>query len=133
MTKLALITGAGQGIGAATVTLFTASGWDVIAVDKLEEVEVLPGARYRRVDLADPTEIEDLIDFLKEKSTSLEALVNNAAIQHNKSILETTNEEWEQVQATNVQAIFVTSRLAYPLLSEHLSHFGIAHNDGKNQ
>jgi len=118
MSKLALITGAGQGTGAATVTLFTASGWDVTAVDKLEEVEVLPGARYRRVDLADPTEIEDLIDFLKEKSTSLDALVNNAAIQHNKSILETTNEEWEQVQATNVQAIFVTSRLAYPLLSE---------------
>ena len=81
-------------------------------------MEASPGASYHRVDLEDPTEIEDLIESLSEKSTSLDALVNNAAIQFNKSILETTNDEWEQVQATNVQAVFVASRLAYPLLSE---------------
>ena len=118
MTKLTLRTGAGGSICAATMALFATNGWKVIAVDKLEEVEAPPGASYRRVDLTVPAEIEDLFEWLAEKSTSLDALVNNAAIQHNKSILETTNDEWERVQATNVQAIFVISRLAYPMLSE---------------
>ena len=48
----------------------------------------------------------------------LDVLVNNAAIQLNKPMPETTNEEWERVQATNVQAIFAGSKLAHPLLRE---------------
>ena len=118
MTKLALITGAAGGIGAATSELFTSSGWEVVAVDKIETAEVPQGASYWHVDLADPKDLEDLFDRLAEKSTRLDALVNNAAIQHNKSIMETTDEEWEQVQGTNAQAVFTASKLAYPFLSE---------------
>lgn len=118
MKRLALITGAARGIGAATTELFAADGWEVVAVDKIEKAEVPQGASYWRVDLADPADVEDLFDRLTSNTTRLDALINNAAIQLNKPMLETTNEEWERVQAINVQTIFAGSKLAHPLLRE---------------
>lgn len=118
MKRLALITGAARGIGAATTELFAADGWEVVAVDKIEKAEVPQGASYWRVDLADPADVEDLFDRLTSNTTRLDALINNAAIQLNKPMLETTNEEWQRVQAINVQAIFAGSKLAHPLLRE---------------
>ena len=118
MKRLALISGAANGIGAATTELFAADGWEVVAVDKIEKAEVPQGASYWRVDLADPADVEDLFDRLTSNTTRLDALINNAAIQLNKPMLETTNEEWERVQATNVQTIFAGSKLAHPLLRE---------------
>ncbi len=118
MKRLALITGAARGIGAATTELFAADGWEVVAVDKIEKAEVPQGASYWRVDLADPADVEDMFDRLTSNTTRLDALINNAAIQLNKPMLETTNEEWERVQAINVQAIFAGSKLAHPLLRE---------------
>lgn len=117
MTKLAVITGAASGIGAATTELFMLKGWKVIAVDKLERAKAPSEATYKRVDLADSGEITGLVKELAGEHEALDALVNNAALQLYRPILETSMEEWDRIHSVNSRAIFELSRLAYPLLS----------------
>jgi len=84
--KFMLITGAAGGIGRATVKLFTDKGWRVIG------------------------------EQTKEFTDTLDTLINNAAYQITKPLLETTVEEWDAVMASNLRSVFLSAKLAYPLL-----------------
>jgi NAD(P)-dependent dehydrogenase (short-subunit alcohol dehydrogenase family) len=71
---------------------------------------------FERADVSDPAAVVDLFARLRRKTDRLEALVNNAAIQIVKPLVETTVEEWDAVLASNLRSIFLTAREAYPLL-----------------
>lgn len=112
-----LITGAAGGIGRATVQYFTEMGWRVIGVDRAAFGEPFPeNGLYIRADISDPTEIETIYQTAAAFSPVLEAVVNNAAVQVSKPILDTTPEEWDRVMASNLRSVFLGARLAHPLL-----------------
>jgi NAD(P)-dependent dehydrogenase (short-subunit alcohol dehydrogenase family) len=119
MNRIVLITGVAGGIGAATAKVFNQAGWQTIGVDRAPSGKIEFLDRYVCTDLADQAAIISLFDDLKKIGGRLDALVNNAAVQAVKSLVETEPEEWDEVLAINVKAAYLTIKYAYPLLSNN--------------
>jgi NAD(P)-dependent dehydrogenase (short-subunit alcohol dehydrogenase family) len=112
-----LITGAAGGIGRATVNLFTEKGWRVIGVDRADFGEGFPqNGLFVRADISRPEDMQDIFEQAHAFTDTLDALVNNAALQIAKPLIETTVEEWDAVMAANLRSVFLGVKLAHPLL-----------------
>ena len=115
--KNVLITGAAGGIGRATVNLFSEKGWYVIGVDRLNFGEGFPvNGLFIQADIARPEDIQAIFEKASAVTDSLDALVNNAAMQIAKPLVDTTVEEWDAVMAANLRSVFLGVKLAHPLL-----------------
>jgi NAD(P)-dependent dehydrogenase (short-subunit alcohol dehydrogenase family) len=115
--RIVLITGANGGIGRATVKEFFRVGWRVIGVDRNAFDSNFPeDGLFVQTDISDPKNVEDLFEQVAGDTPSLHALVNNAAIQIAKPLLETSLEEWDALMDINLRAIFYSVQRAYPLL-----------------
>ncbi len=116
-TRTMLITGAAGGIGRATVKLFAELGWQVIGVDRGEFSEPFPaGGLYIQADISDPRVLETIYKEAHDYTNVLDAVINNAAVQIAKPLIETSAEEWDLVMASNLRSVFLGAKLAYPLL-----------------
>jgi glucose 1-dehydrogenase len=116
-TRSVLISGAAGGIGRATVQHFAEAGWKVIGVDRAAFGEGFPEhGLFIQADISLAEELERIFQQVKAFTPSLEALVNNAALQVSKPLLETSAEEWDAVMASNLRSVFLAVKLAYPLL-----------------
>ncbi len=112
-----LITGAAGGIGRATVALFAERGWRVLGVDRAPFGEGFPAdGLFIQADISRGEELEAIFAQARKFTDSLDALVNNAALQIAKPLVETTVEEWDAVMAANLRSVFLGVKLAYPLL-----------------
>jgi NAD(P)-dependent dehydrogenase (short-subunit alcohol dehydrogenase family) len=116
--RVVVITGAAGGVGRATVDLFHHHGWYVIGIDRVPSPDVDGADRFVVADLAVGTTVETTMAMLDAEVGRIDALVNNAAIQIAKPMVETTDEEWDQIMDTNVRMAFRTMRAAHPRLSE---------------
>ncbi|MDO9546564.1 MAG: SDR family oxidoreductase [Pelolinea sp.] len=113
--RIALVTGADGGIGKAVVDLFLEKGWYVIGVDRHQkEMEKKDGFIYISADISDPEQMEEIFDQIKEFNPVLDAVINNAAIQISKPLLETSSEEWDLTMASNLRSVFLGAKLAHP-------------------
>ncbi len=115
-TKTVLITGAAGGIGRATVHLFANNGWRVIGVDRLPYGKGFPEkGLFIQSEVSRPESMESIFDQVQAFSPTLDALVNNAAVQVAKPLIEMTVEEWDMVIANNLRPAFLLAKLVYPL------------------
>lgn len=115
--SIMLITGAAGGVGRATVKVFAEAGWHVIGVDRAEFGEAFPAeGLFIQADISDPAELNRIYQKAHAYSPWLSAVVNNAAIQISKPIMETSAEEWDAVMASNLRTVFLGAKLAFPLL-----------------
>jgi len=114
-----LITGAAGGIGRATINLFTEKGWRVIGVDRNEFGDGFPSTGlFIRSDISRPEDMQAIFDKAHAFTDSLDVLINNAAMQIAKPLIETTVEEWDTVMSSNLRSVFLAVKLAYPLLKK---------------
>jgi glucose 1-dehydrogenase len=114
--RTVLITGAAGGIGRATLDLFSESGWRVIGVDRAPFDEGFPSqGLFIQADISIGEQIESIFTQARQFTDRLDALVNNAAVQVAKPLLETSVEEWDAVMASNLRSVFLSVKLAYPL------------------
>ncbi|WP_345987131.1 SDR family oxidoreductase [Sulfurimonas sp. HSL1-2] len=115
--KTLLITGAAQGIGLGTATLFADRGWNVYGLDvqsdRLAAAALKGGFEPLVCNLTDPESIAEAMASL----TQLDALVNNAATNANGDPLTLSVAEWKRVLDVNLTAPFLLSRAAAPLLA----------------
>ena len=117
MAKTVLITGAAGGIGRATVALFAEKSWRVIGVDRAEFGKDFPkDGLFIQADIARPEDMHSIFEKAHAFTDSLDALVNNAALQIAKPLIETSVEEWDAVMAANLRSVFLGVKLAHPLL-----------------
>ena len=115
--KTILITGAAGGVGRATVKLFRERGFRVIGVDRQSVYAEFPAdGLFIQADISVPENLEKIIAQATQFSSTLDVLVNNAAFQVTKPLVETTVEEWDMVMASNLRSVFLGAKLAYPLL-----------------
>ncbi len=116
-SRVMLITGAAGGIGRATVRLFSENGWCVIGVDRSDFGESFPeNGLFIRADVSKPEDMQGIYEHAHQFTDKLDAVVNNAAIQVSRPLLETTIEEWDMVMASNLRSVFVGTKMSYPLL-----------------
>jgi NAD(P)-dependent dehydrogenase (short-subunit alcohol dehydrogenase family) len=114
--RTVIITGAAGGIGRATVRVFAQAGWRVIGVDRAPFADPFPkDSLFIQADIADPLDLENIFHQAKSFTDRLDALVNNAAVQIAKPMMETSVAEWDAVMASNLRSVFLGAKLAHPL------------------
>jgi glucose 1-dehydrogenase len=116
LPRTVLITGAAGGIGRATVGHFASMGWRVIGVDRSLFGDGFPGdGFFIESDISIGANLETIFSQAHAHSGYLNALVNNAAVQIAKPIVQTSVEEWDAVMASNLRSVFLSAKLAFPL------------------
>ncbi len=114
--RTALVTGAAGGIGRATVQLFAEMGWRVIGVDRAPFGDSFPdNGLFIQADISVGENLDTIFQQARAYTGSLNALVNNAAVQVAKPLLETSVADWDAVMASNLRSVFLGIKLAHPL------------------
>jgi NAD(P)-dependent dehydrogenase (short-subunit alcohol dehydrogenase family) len=134
--KVAVITGSGSGIGRACAIEFAREGALVVIADiddaKAQSTAKMIGGKTIavRTDVSDPKSVSLLTEKTIEAFGRVDVLVNNAAIQVNKKVEDTTPEEWNRQMAVNVGGVFLCSRAFLPELRR--SHGAIVNMSSVN-
>lgn len=116
MKKSVIITGANGGIGRGAAIAFGNAGWHVIGIDKNPRPDGLEVDEFVRADLASENGVQQIRAELSH-IIELDALVNNAALQVNQPLVQTSDEDWTAVMNTNVRAAFQMIREFHSALS----------------
>lgn len=113
--KVAVITGAKGGIGAAAAEMFAAEGATVVGVDLAADS---PGELALAVDVTDEGAVEAMYARVLEKFGRIDVLFNNAGISPNDdaSVLDTSLEAWQRVQDVNLKSVFLCCKYGIPHL-----------------
>jgi len=116
---VAVITGAGGGIGSATAHALSREGAEVVLLDldlaaaesAAQQVKDAGGAaRALACDVADESSVRTALEDVGR----LDVLVNNAGLAHNAPLLETTVEDWDRVLAVNLRGTFLMTKHGAP-------------------
>ena len=111
----ALVTGAGRGIGAAIALRYAREGARVAVADIDEESTTKVAQQVRAlgcesqalvVDVRDPAQSVKMIEQVAERFGRIDVQVNNAGVIRVRSVLDTTPEDWDQVQSVNARGLF---------------------------
>lgn len=123
MGKTVFISGAAQGIGRATATLFASHGWTVGAYDLSDKFDWAEntGILTGYLDVTDPQSWSDALnDFLTRAGKPLDALVNNAGILYGGPFaVDGSYEKDSALVDVNVKGVLYGARAAYPYLAEN--------------
>ena len=129
--KVAIVTGAAHGIGAAIAERFLKAGArvvfaDIDAVGARERAGQLDGSGERSlvapVDLTRSGEVANLVERVLGRFGTVDILVNNAGIAGpTKPLVEVSEEEWDQVMAVNLRGVFLCCRAVLPTMLKHRS------------
>ena len=125
--KTVVVTGSGSGIGRATALCFAKEGADVVLADidlqaamdtaKLIKETGGKGVAFK-ADVSDPASVQELVAYVVKTFSGVHAIVNNAAIQINKTAEDTSFEEWNRQLAVNLGGVFLCSKYFLPHLRE---------------
>src|SRR5690554_2747665 len=126
--KVIVITGGGQGLGAAISRRLALDGAIVIPVDVkpeglgqvVEEINNSGGRAFGYImDVSDCKNVEETVQAIIGDHGNIDALINNAGIDYTKSIEELSHEEWNKVIGINLSGPFIVSKAIYPYLTEN--------------
>jgi NAD(P)-dependent dehydrogenase (short-subunit alcohol dehydrogenase family) len=117
--KVALVTGAGSGIGRATVILLAREGATVVVADLNEPAaqavaaEIISAggkAEPVRLDVTDEAMWQEATERVRAAHGRLDILVNNAGVPFGKAVADTSLDEWRRVLAVNLDGVFLGTR-----------------------
>lgn len=125
MVRTAVVTGGAMGIGAATARALAEDGirvaiWDRDGAAAEATAAALRGvggeACARQLDVRDSAAVQRAVAELMERWGRLEILVNNAGIARTGSLLDSTEELWDETIAINLKAVWICSKYAVPAM-----------------
>jgi len=117
--KVALVTGAAQGIGKAVALLLAEKGADIVVSDiNLEKAEetareieaIGRKAMAIRVDVANGNDVDRMVEAILGRFGQIDILVNNAGITRDKLVLRMTEEDWDAVLNVNLKGTFICTK-----------------------
>ena len=123
--RIAVITGSGSGIGRASAMEFARDGASVVIADINYEgaretaasIKQMGGSAHAvETDVSNPESVRNLVRETLRIYSNVHVLFNNAAIQVNKTVEDTTVEEWNREMAVNVGGVFLCSKFFMPHL-----------------
>ena len=125
--KVALITGAGSGIGRESALLFASEGAKVVVVDLNEKAgaetvsqikDVNGIASFVRADVSKASDVQAMIEFAEKTFGKLNVLFNNAGIFPDKdgSVIDTEEDVWDLVMNVNLKSVFLGCKYGIPAL-----------------
>lgn len=121
--KVAVVTGAGQGIGAAIARCFAAEGASVVIAElNLETGEAVSkgiaaaggSALFVQTDVADPASVTALSSAVGAAFGAPDILVNNAGINVFTDPLKTTDDDWRRCMSVDLEGVWRCSRAFFP-------------------
>ena len=124
--KVVLVTGGGQGLGAAIATELAEAGANVFVADLSDRAESVAatltkdGARVYalRGDVGNEDDVRGFVDAANKRFGRLDAVVNNAGIDRTSGVDEIAIGDWDAIIRTNLRGPFLLSKLALPMLRE---------------
>jgi NAD(P)-dependent dehydrogenase (short-subunit alcohol dehydrogenase family) len=127
--KVAIITGAGSGMGRVAAQLFAKEGAKVVVAEfgdaagreTVAQVEAGGGqATFVRTDVADEASAKGMVDHALATYGRVDVLYNNAGVmpEADHSVVDTDVETWDQVMAVNVRGVFLGCKYAIPQMVE---------------
>jgi NAD(P)-dependent dehydrogenase (short-subunit alcohol dehydrogenase family) len=128
--RIALVTGAGRGIGRAIAEAFAEHGAHVVATDVLEdEMRAVvsgiqaaggPKAIALRLDVSDPQNVQQVVDAAAAEFGRIDILVNNAGVLRAHAIVDMPLEDWDLTFRVNVRGMFLCSQaVARQMIHQH--------------
>ena len=121
--KVALITGAARGQGAAEARLFAQEGAKVVLADVADQdgtivaaeiAEAGGDALYVHLDVTSEDEWDAAVRAAVASFGKLDILVNNAGIWRRGHVLETSSEQWDEIMGVNAKGVFLGTKAAIP-------------------
>jgi len=137
--KIALVTGAGSGIGRAAALALVQDGWSVVLAgrrtDALEQTAALASAKEQVLvaptDVADPASVRAAFETIQRQFGRLDLLFNNAGTGAPPIPLEDlTPEQWRRVVDVNLSGVFYCTQEAFRLMKGQLPRGGRVINNG---
>ena len=123
--QVAIITGGARGIGEGICEVFCREGatvamWDVLDGSKVvERVSNLGGnIFYQNVDVTSKKSVNKAVNFIINKYSKIEILINNAGIIRDKSFMKMTENDWDDVVNVNLKSLFIVSKAVLPFMKE---------------
>lgn len=126
--KVAIVTGAGGGLGHGICDSLAAAGATVVAAGRTQDslddtVALVTGnggkAVARICDISNEADIESLMQSVAAEFGRIDILINNAAIYPRREWTEITSASWDEVMSTNLKGYFLCSQAAFPYLKAH--------------
>jgi 3-oxoacyl-[acyl-carrier protein] reductase len=122
--KVAIVTGAGQGIGRAIALTLAKKGAKVVVADisekRFEVVRTIEETGSQafavKCDVSDRGDVEDTVKEVLSKFGHIDILVNNAGVYPFKPFAEMTEQEWDKVLKVNLKSVFYFSRFVLPIM-----------------
>ena len=116
--KVAIVTGAAKGLGAAMATLFAQEGAKVIAVDMMPLTYEAENVEFYQLNVTEAEACKALTEYAREKYGKIDILVNNAGITRDGMTRKMTDEQWDLVIDINLKGVFNLTRYVGPKMEE---------------
>ena len=137
MSRIAIVTGAGTGVGKAAAVKLSNAGFTVILIgrrkDKLEETKKACNAHavVLPMDVTKETEVKQCFEILENSFSRIDLLFNNAGtFLSSKNIDKINFNEWKEVIEVNLNGIFLFSKYAFTLMKKQTPKGGRIINNG---
>lgn len=126
--KVAIVTGAGRGIGEATAKKFAVEGAKIVVADineddinrVLEEIKAEGGdAIGIVVDVTKRDKVDEMVEKSVEAFGSLDIIVNNAGITADNTLLKMTEDQWDRVIQVNLKGVYNCGQAAAKIMTQH--------------
>lgn len=123
--KVAIVTGAGTGIGRAIALAYAREGASVVLTGRTEETLVRVAEEVKalgasvltvRADVSEPSEVQHLVEAARSHFGGVNILVNNAGVFIYKSVLNLSLRDWDETINTNLKGVFLCCQAVLPTM-----------------
>ena len=119
--QLAIVTGGARGIGEGVCEVFCKQGatvalWDVLDGSKVVDRISKDGGKifYQKVDVTSIESVKNAVEYIIDNYGKIEILINNAGIIRDRSFMNMSEKEWDEVVNVNLKSLFIVCKAVLP-------------------